>query len=227
MSIRGGHSKFRSFGDARAFAHTLKLTSSEAWIEFCAKGQRPSDIPSNPQVTYHRDWLGWRDWLGTGRVRNVRSERYNFRSFEEARSFACGLGLSNRTEWRVYCAGPKRPFDIPTNPPIAYRSQWKGWGDWLGTGNTKNAFLPFEEARRIAQGLGFHSQTQYTRISRKSVLPQGLPKDPRAAYRLSGWRSWSDWLGSGRLSTHEKRQKKRPFSEVVEFARSLEASVQK
>src|SRR5262249_4771404 len=99
--------------------------------------------------------------------------------------------------------------------------QWKGWGDWLGTGNTKNSFLPFEEARRVAQGLGFDSQTQYTRASRKGVLPQGLPKDPRAAYRLSGWRSWSDWLGSTRLSTHEKRQKKRPFSDALEFARSL------
>ena len=46
MSVRGGQSKFRSFEDARAFAHTLKLTSSEAWTEFCANGQRPSDMPS-------------------------------------------------------------------------------------------------------------------------------------------------------------------------------------
>jgi Phage-integrase repeat unit len=151
MSIRGGQIKFRSFEDARAFAQTLKLKSSEAWTEFCVNGRRPSDIPSNPQVTYHRDWRGWRDWLGTGRTRNARSERYKFRSFEEARRFARDLGLSGRTEWRRYCASPERPVDIPTNPNIAYRSQWKGWGDWLGTGNTINNFLPFAEARGVAR----------------------------------------------------------------------------
>jgi hypothetical protein len=126
MSIRGGQAKFRSFQDARAFAHSLQFTSSEAWAEFCASGQRPPDIPSNPQLTYHHDWRGWRDWLGTGQTRNARSERYNFRSFEDARHFARKLGFSGRTEWRLYCSGPERPVDIPTNPNIAYRSQWKG-----------------------------------------------------------------------------------------------------
>jgi hypothetical protein len=150
MSIRGGQTGFRSFEAARAFAHALQFTSSEAWTEFCASGQRPSDIPSNPQITYHRDWRGWRDWLGTGQTRNARSERYKFRSFEDARHFARSLSFSGRTEWRLYCASPERPIDIPTNPNSAYRSQWKGWGDWLGTGNTINSFLPFEESRRIA-----------------------------------------------------------------------------
>ena len=45
MSIRGGQTRFRSFEAARAFALALQFTSSEAWSEFCASGQRPSDIP--------------------------------------------------------------------------------------------------------------------------------------------------------------------------------------
>jgi len=94
----------------------------------------------------------------------ARSERYKFRSFEEARRFARNLGLSGRTEWQRYCASLERPVDIPTNPNIAYRSQWTGWGDWLGTGDKINSFLPFEEARRIAQGLGFDSQAQYRNL---------------------------------------------------------------
>jgi hypothetical protein len=160
----------------RAFAHTLNLTSSEAWTEFCANGQRPSDIPSNPQATYHRDWSGWRDWLGTGRTRNARSERYSFRSFEEARLFARNLGLSSRAEWRSYCASAERPIDIPTNPNIAYRSMWKDWDDWLGTGNTKNSFLPFEEARPIAQGLRLASQAEYYAAGRRACSRLDCPK---------------------------------------------------
>jgi len=147
--------------------------------------------------------------------------RFKFISFEEARRFARKLGLSGRTEWSAYCASPERPLHIPTNPNLAYRSEWKGWGDWLGTGNTKNSFLPFAEARRTARGLGLRSMAEYYAAARGGMLPQGLPKDPRAAYRLSGWRSSGDWLGTLRRSTIEKRRKRRPFTELLNFARSL------
>jgi transposase-like protein len=29
----------------------------------------------------------------------------------------------------------KKPQDIPSNPSSVYEELWKGWGDWLGTGN--------------------------------------------------------------------------------------------
>jgi superfamily II DNA or RNA helicase len=219
--VRQKQTKFRSFQDARAFAHTLNLKSSSSWVEFCTSGKRPSDIPSNPQFTYSLDWQGWRDWLGTGQTRNAPSNRYKLRSFEGARGLARKLGLSSRTEWRTYCAGPERPLDIPTNPNIAYRAQWKGWGDWLGTGNTKNSFLPFAEARRITRSFGLLTMTQYYDAARSGALPQGMPKDPRAAYRDSGWRNWGDWLGTLNFGTIEKRRNMRSFTEAVEFANSL------
>ncbi len=220
MSIAGGHKQgnFRPFNEARAFARSLKLRSSAEWVKFCASGRRPSDIPSNPQAKYDVEWQGWRDWLGTGETRNARSTRYKFRSFEEARRFAHELGLTSLGEWRLYCASPQRQLDIPTNPQVAYRSQWMGWGDWLGTGNTKNSFLPFAEARCITRGLGLKSMAAYYAAAR---LPQGLPKDPHAAYRQSGWQIWSDWLGNSRPSTHERKDKRRPFTEAADFAKSL------
>jgi hypothetical protein len=223
VSISGGQKqgKFRAFHDARAFARSRNFTSSAEWSKFCASDRRPSDIPSNPQVTYHLEWQGWRDWLGTGETRNARSARYKFRPFEEARRFARELGLASTGEWRLYCASPPRPLDIPTNPQVAYRSQWKGWGDWLGTGNTKNSFLPFPEARGIAQGLELGTMQAYYAVGRAGMLPQGLPKDPRAAYRNSGWQSWSHWLGTSRPSTAERKRNRRSFNETVDFARSL------
>jgi superfamily II DNA or RNA helicase len=217
---RQKQSKFRSFPDARVFARSLNLPSSEAWVEFCASGSRPSDIPSNPPVTYHTYWQGWRDWLGTGQARNARSARYKFRPFEEARAFARNLGFSGRSNWRSYVAGPERPPDIPTNPGAAYRSQWKGWGDWLGTGNTKNSFLSFETARDITRGFGFQKMAEYHSAVRRGLLPHGVPKDPRIAYRTSGWQSWGDWLGIQRQSTIEKGRIKRPFNDAVDFAHS-------
>jgi hypothetical protein len=154
-------------------------------------------------------------------ARLSRENRYKFRSFDEARRFARKLGLASRSEWRRYCAKPRRPVDIPTNPGIAYRSEWKGWGDFLGTGNIKNSFLPFPKARSITRALGLETMAAYRAAARAGTLPQGLPKDPYAAYRKSGWQSSSDWLGTSRPSTHEKNRKKRPFADVLVVSRSL------
>jgi hypothetical protein len=145
LSTSSKKTKSRSFVEARAFVHTLKLASSSVWRDFCASGKRPPDIPSNPQVTYHLEWQGWGDWLGTGQSKKiVQSARYKFRTFASARDFVQALGFTGRGQWRLYAASAKRPEDIPSNPHVAYRHEWKGWGDWLGTGNTKNSFLPFK-----------------------------------------------------------------------------------
>src|SRR5262249_34294975 len=130
-------------------------------------------------------------------------------------------GLASRSEWRRYCASPERPADIPTNPQVAYRSEWDDWDDFLGTGNTKNSFLPFSEAQPLARSLALSSMAAYRAAARAGTLPRGLPKDPYAAYRNSGWKSPGDWLGTSHLSTREKHRKKRPFPELLDFVRSL------
>ena len=154
-------------------------------------------------------------------ARLKRENRYKFRSFEETRQFARKLGLASMREWRSYCASPRRPLGIPTNPQVAYQSDWKGWGDFLGTGNIKNSFLPFHEARNIARSLRLQTMAAYRDAARARALPPGLPKDPYAAYRNSGWQNSKDWLGTSHQSSHEKGRKKRPFTEVLDFTRSL------
>src|SRR5262249_13191648 len=77
------------------------------------------------------------------------------------------------------------------------------------------------EAQPLARSLGFRNMAAYRAAARAGSLPPGLPKDPYAAYRKSGWKSSSDWLGTSQASTHEKNRKKRPFSELLDFARSL------
>ena len=42
-----------------------------------------------------------------------------------------GLGIKNTSEWYEYNKSGKRPSDIPTNPQIVYKKEWRDWGDWL------------------------------------------------------------------------------------------------
>jgi len=79
-----------------------------------------------------------------------------FRPFTEARDFVHALKLKNQEEWRTYCKSTSRPTDTPTNPDKIYRTEWKGMGDWLGTGriaSRKMKFLPFEEAKEYVRKL--------------------------------------------------------------------------
>jgi Integrase repeat unit len=56
---------WRSFPDARAFAHSLGLKSGPEWLEYCQSGMRPTDIPSNPNQVYATEgYRGMGDWLG-------------------------------------------------------------------------------------------------------------------------------------------------------------------
>jgi predicted helicase len=121
--------KSRSFRQARTFARSLGLKSSTAWFDYCRSGEKPTDIPYNPQFTYaEAGWAGYGDWLGTGR-----GAPGTFRSFKLARKYVHRLGLKSRTQWNEYCASGKKPADIPAAPQAIYaEAGWAGYGDWLG-----------------------------------------------------------------------------------------------
>ena len=57
-----------------------------------------------------------------------------FRPFVEAREYIHSLKLKNQAEWRAYSKSVNKPADIPATPEKVYRKEWKGMGDWLGTG---------------------------------------------------------------------------------------------
>jgi hypothetical protein len=51
-AVGPGLRQYRSFKDARAFVRGLGLTAFIEWVEYCASGKRPDDIPSNPSLNY-------------------------------------------------------------------------------------------------------------------------------------------------------------------------------
>src|SRR5215208_5718629 len=98
-------------------------------------------------------------------------KRRDWRPFEEAREFTRGLDRKGQKEWKEWCKFGQRPPDIPSNPNLAYKDEWRGWGNWLGTGHRWGAppggWRPMEEAREYVWGLG-----------------------------LKTWMEWSEWIKS-------------------------------
>lgn len=117
--------QYRPFEEAREFARSLGLKNSDEWRAWGRRGERPLDIPSNPNTTYRAHWSGWGDWL---RSEDAPSR---WRSFEEAREYARSLGLKGSPQWREYCMSGQRPHDIPAAPTPLTRTSGRvipiGW----------------------------------------------------------------------------------------------------
>jgi superfamily II DNA or RNA helicase len=161
----------------------------------------PRDIPQNPGRIYTAEWVSLDDWLGIG------LQKMDFLSFEEAKKIVHRLRLESKEEWERYCESGRLPDNVPLNPRKAYKKEWKGWGDWLGTNvvaNHKRKFRTYDDARDFVRKLGLDGQAQWKRYCKSRQIPGDIPTHPDRRYKNEGWPSengWGDWLGSGNIST--------------------------
>jgi len=135
---------YRPFTEAREFIHSLGLRSKDDWSMWAKSDAKPNDIPTVPGRVYkEKGWVGWGDWLGTGRIATFDMV---YRPFVEVRAFARSLGLQKRLHWDRWAKSDARPDDVPGYPDAVYGNDgWIGWGDWLGIVNrwNRNAILSF------------------------------------------------------------------------------------
>lgn len=68
-------SEWLAFEEAREFARSLGLKGQIEWKKYY-KGEmshlppKPSNIPTGPDYVYADKWLGYGDWVGTGKIRS-------------------------------------------------------------------------------------------------------------------------------------------------------------
>jgi hypothetical protein len=190
-------SGFLPCDEANDSVRPLGLKGYEGWAAYCKSGQRPANIPANPQTVYAgKGWTTWSDWVGT--------ERTGFLPYGEANAFVRPLGLKSTREWLDYCKSGNRPANIPASPNMAYAGEgWTTWGDWLGTGRVRSNgdFLPYDEARDFVRALGFKSTKEWLDYCKSGKRPLNIPSNPQKAYAGKGWTNWGDWLGTGTKTT--------------------------
>ena len=210
--------KFWSFKEARKFARSLGFKNESRWRVYCKSGKRPDYIPAGPERVYKEEWNSMGDWLGT---EYVAPQKRQYRPFKEARKFAQSLNLKNRDEWNVFCKSSKRPDDIPMNPYNAYKKEFQGMGDFLGTGNVATKeFWPFEKAREYVQNLGLKNNDEWVVFRKSSRRPDYIPAAPQRVYKEE-FVSVGDWLGSGSIGGQEKAANYLPMREALPIFRRL------
>jgi hypothetical protein len=179
--------EFRLFEAGREFARSLGLKTTQEWEEYRKSGDRPEDIPSAPEEVYRDQWQGWRNWLGTETL-----------PFTEAREFVHSLGIQNARDWIEYCKSGDKPRSIPATPHKKYEDEWRGWGDWLGTGRIAKGseqWRDFEPAREFVRSLGIQDSREWAKYCISGNKPEDIPSQPFKIYK-DQWRGYSDWLGT-------------------------------
>ena len=211
---------WRSFLEARAFARSKELTNQAEWFRFCRSGDKPDDIPTNPNQTYKAEWRGFGDWLGTGAVA-PRDRQY--RSFQAARAFVRSKGLTNQAEWRAFCRSGDKPDDIPAAPEKVYKAEWRGTGDWLGTGAVAprdRQYRSFQAARAFVRSKGLTNQAEWRAFCRSGDKPDDIPALLRRSIRPSGGGlATHKGFGTGAVAPRDRPQY-RSFQAARAFVRS-------
>jgi hypothetical protein len=136
----------------------------------------------------------------------------------EAKAYVRSLGLKSVEDWRKYSKSDKRPPDIPATPERVYKKEWKGMGDWLGTGTVApkdRQYRPFAEAREFVRSLGLKNREEWESYCKSGKKPVDIPTAPWIVYE-DEWEGQPDWLG------YEEKQWS--VNKIKELLRDLIAS---
>lgn len=111
----------------------MKFSSKSEYQAYCRNNEKHKSnmkLPTYPNRAYEKDFIGWPDFLGNGKVANA--DRV-FLPYTEARAFVHQLQLVNYFGWYDWAnKSGDRPDNIPSNPWDVY-PEWTGIKDWIGT----------------------------------------------------------------------------------------------
>jgi Phage-integrase repeat unit len=176
--------EYLPFEEAKKIVRSFGFENVKEYQRWC-KLQKPKGIPFTPENVYENEWKGYGDWLGTGRLATKDIE---FLPFEEAKKTARSLRFKNNEEYKEYCRSENR--HLPIYPNNVYKKEWKGWGDFLGTGNItriNREFLPFPKAKKFVHSLRSKDRQEYLQWCRSGQKPDYIPSTPHKVYKKE-WR---------------------------------------
>ena len=76
-------------------------------------------------------------------------------------------------------------------------SEFKGQlGIKLWEGLSKFIWMPYDQAKSIANSLGLKNVRSYEAWSKSSIRPLDMPSNPAIIYKDSGWVDWNEFLGT-------------------------------
>ena len=214
---------YRTYEEAKIYALSLKLSKKEDWFSLAKKNMLPKDIPNNPFNVYRKEFEGWGKFLGTGYIANrLRS----YKSYQEAKIFVKKLRLKSQFEWIKY-RRRKIISDIPIYPDQTYlkTKEWKGWGNFLGSGNLSNinkskTYKSYSFVKNYIKKFSFKNQKDWIKFKKSKNFPNDFPNFPDVTYlKTKEWKGWGNFLGTNYIATQNREYVS--YRQAKKYAQSL------
>lgn len=118
--------------------------------------------------------------------------------FIEARELVRGESLDSVGQYKKWWLH-NNPARIPKRPDRAYKKEWLGWNNFLGSSNpfpcVKRSFRSYVEAKSFVHRLGLRNKPEWFDYVRTKAKPVDIPTRPDLIY-TKDWFTWKDFLGS-------------------------------
>jgi len=188
-SSRSKSIKYLDFEEAKHFVKKLNLNSVKEWNLFTKSKKRPLNLPTDPRTYYLTEWKNWYDFLGKYSFKDVHF------TYNEAKKYVQKLNIKTEKEFRNFIKTGEKDKKLPNNPSLYYKDEWKGIGDFLGTGNkSKKLFISFLDLKKIAKSNSIKSQKEWYNFYKSKNKLTNIPYHPQRAYSKE-WKGWADFLG--------------------------------
>ena len=120
----------------------------------------------------------------TGEIRTASFNKI-FKSFKEAKMLAIKNKIKTSTEWEEKYKNISKC--LPANPECAYKNQWHGWNDFLGT-----KIWTYKKAQNYVKALKLKSSNEWRKYARSKRI-KNIPSNPWTYYKE--WNGLKGWLG--------------------------------
>jgi predicted helicase len=138
----------------------------------------------------------------------------NWRPYEEAKKYAQSLKLKGTKEWSQHTKSKNFPKDIPKNVAEYYEKVFEDWYIFLG-----KSWQSYEEAKKYAHSLKLKTKAEWEEHIKTKNFPKNIRRDVRG-YKKD-WKDWGDFLGTGSISPHLKKNYYRQYKDAKKYAQSL------
>jgi len=206
--------KFDTYENAKQIFRKNNLKSLREIQKFAREYNKNHKIklPTNPNIVYKHQWKGINDFLGTGRI---------WLSYKQVKKLIKGK-FNSRREYSEFRA--KNPQKYPSEQHYNTTNEWKGWGDFLGTGYVSTQFRndgyywSYKEAKQFVKSLKLSGQRDWEIWNRANTRPKQMPFAVDRVYQKQ-WKGWSKFFGNKKR--YRLKQKRISFIECKKFARTL------
>ena len=107
--------------------------------------------------------------------------------------------------FKIWAFSAERPTNVPVAPEMVYRSEWKGWGDFLGNVSLRKGqkrrppkdivFMEYSDAKILAQSLMLKTVNDFKVWASCGERPITFPSNPDIYYR-DCWEGYRVFLGN-------------------------------